>query len=117
MGTRATCGRIIEHGIYHSKKPETSLPARDMQPQCKAGRHSGEREGREMKREKKGKMLVTIKSRKSTQTSLTISIQKSTEEFLNALIFTNFCRLKIQPKYLPQTKINLVEGQYTSMWL
>lgn len=81
MGTRATCGRIIEHGIYHSKKPETSLPARDMQSQCKAGQHSREKEGRDMKEKKKGKMLVTIKSRKSTQTSLIISIPKSTEEF------------------------------------
>lgn len=59
--------------VYHSRKPETSLPARDMQPQCKAGQHS-RREGRETEEKKKGKMLVTIKSRKSTQTSLTISI-------------------------------------------
>jgi len=92
-GQRVTCN--------HSAKQD-SIPGR-------------KRGGNE--REKKGKMLVTIKSRKSTQTSLTISIQKSTEEFLNALTFTNFCPLKIQPKHLLQTKINLVEGQYRSMWL
>lgn len=78
MGTRATCGRIIEHGIYHSKKPETSLAARDMQPQCKAGQHAGEREGREMKEKKRGNACYH-QIEKSTQTSFIISVQKATE--------------------------------------
>lgn len=64
---------IIGHGIYHSNKPcdGTSSPASDMQSQRKAGQHSKERKGREMKEKKKGeKKLVTIKSRKLTQTGL-----------------------------------------------
>lgn len=48
---------IIGHGIYHSNKPcdGTSSPASDMQSQRKAGQHSKERRGREMKEKKKGK--------------------------------------------------------------
>lgn len=48
-------GRVIGHGIYHSSKPcdGTSSPASDMQSQRKAGQHSKERRGREMKEKKK----------------------------------------------------------------
>lgn len=64
---------IIGHGIYHSNKPcdGASSPVSDMQSQRKAGQHSKERRGRGMKEKKKGeKKLVTIKSRKLTQTGL-----------------------------------------------
>lgn len=60
MGTMATCGRIIEHGIYHSKKPcdETSLPASDMQSQCKSRTTFQGRGGEGNEREKRGKCLL-----------------------------------------------------------
>lgn len=65
---------IIGHGIYHSKKPcdRTSSPASDMQSQRKAGQHSKKRrEGKDEREKKRGeKKLVTIKSRKLTQTGL-----------------------------------------------
>lgn len=72
MGPERHVGGSLSMG-HHSRKPQTSLPARDMQPQCKAGQHS-RRDGGHTGEKKKGKMLVTIKSGKSTQTSLTISI-------------------------------------------
>lgn len=73
---------IIGHGIYHSKKPcdRTSSPASDMQSQRKAGQHSKERkEGRNEREKKRGgeKKLVTIKSRKLTQTGLICYVKKT----------------------------------------
>lgn len=114
MGTRATRGGPSSMG-HHSEKPRHHGQRVTCNHRAKQDNIPEGGEGDE--REKKGKMLVTIKSRKSTQTSLTVSIQKSTGEFFNALLFTNFCLLKIQPKYLLQTEINLVQGQNTATWL
>lgn len=81
--------------VYHSEKPQTSVPERDMQPQSKAGQHSG-REGRQVgEKKKKGKMLVTIKSGKIDTNKLNrFNMKNNRRVFSNALIFTNFCLLK-----------------------
>lgn len=77
------------------------------------------REGGEAdEREKKGENARYHQIKKiDTNKLLPFRYEKQQESFFNALIFKIFRLLKIQPKYLLLTEINLVEGQNAAMWL
>lgn len=106
---------VIEHG-HHSEKPQTSVPERDMQPQCQAGQHSGGREGEEREK-KRGKCLLPSIKKINTNKLNHFNMKNNRRGFFSMPLYLQiFWLLKIQPKYLLLTEINVV-GQNTATWL